>query len=56
MKTIPFDSAEYLYNDEDISSFMEEAKKLMESAPPGFLVRVLCAAVRAKARNMNTFH
>jgi probable addiction module antidote protein len=52
LKTFPYDSAEYLEDDQAIAEYLEEAMKIaMEDSDPSFLARAL--GVVARARGMS---
>jgi probable addiction module antidote protein len=49
LKTLPYDSAEYLDNDQAIAEYLEEAMKIaMEDSDPGFLTQALGTVARAR--------
>jgi probable addiction module antidote protein len=49
LKTLPYDSAEYLEDDQAIAEYLEEAMKIaMEDADPSFLARALGTVARAR--------
>jgi probable addiction module antidote protein len=52
LKTVPYDSAEYLEDDQAIAEYLEEAMKIaMEDSDPGFLAHAL--GIVARARGMS---
>jgi len=49
LKTLPFDSAEYLEDDQAIAEYLDEAIKIaMEDSNPSFLVHALGTVARAR--------
>src|ERR1700691_6470859 len=49
LKTRPFDSAEYLEDDQAVAEYLEEAMKLaMEDSDPSFLAQALGTVARAR--------
>jgi probable addiction module antidote protein len=49
LKTLPYDSAEYLENDQAIAEYLEEAMKIaMEDSDPAFLAQALGTVARAR--------
>jgi probable addiction module antidote protein len=49
LKTLPFDSAEYLENDQAIAEYLDEAMKIaMEDSDPTFLAQALGTVARAR--------
>ena len=49
LKTFPYDSAEYLEDDEAIAAYLEEAMKIaMEDSDPSFLAQALGTVARAR--------
>lgn len=49
LKTLPYDSAEYLKDDDAIAQYLEEAMKIaMEDSDPSFIAVALGTVVRAR--------
>lgn len=49
LKTLPYDSAEYLGDDQAIAEYLEEAMKIaMEDSDPAFLAQALGTVARAR--------
>jgi probable addiction module antidote protein len=49
LKTLPFDAAEYLEDDQAIAEYLEEAMKIaMEDSDPSFLAHALGTVARAR--------
>jgi probable addiction module antidote protein len=49
LKTLPFDAAEYLDDDQAIAEYLEEAMKIaMEDSDPSFLSQALGTVARAR--------
>jgi probable addiction module antidote protein len=49
LKTLPYDSAEYLEGDQAIAEYLEEAIKIaMEDSDPAFLAKALGTVARAR--------
>jgi len=49
LKTVPYDSAEYLEDDQAIAEYLEEAMKIaMEDSDPAFLAHALGIVARAR--------
>jgi probable addiction module antidote protein len=49
LKTLPYDSAEYLEDDQAIAEYLEEAMKIaMEDSDPAFLAQALGTVARAR--------
>src|SRR5580692_4231212 len=49
LKTFPYDSAEYLEDDQAVAEYLEEAMKIaMEDSDPSFLAQALGTVARAR--------